>query len=124
MSTRSGECQFSGLKFNVELFCGSPEQINPGDREHRLPTIKKVTSGSTPDLAEAVDRIALYWIPLQLFVLSRLPIVMGLKNCKNAPWVSALVAHSATVHFVWLVFLGKAFAWLPYQFYSWTWTWK
>lgn len=50
--------QFSGLKFNVDFFCGySPERINPGDKEHRLPTIKKVTSGSTPEVAEAVDQL-------------------------------------------------------------------
>jgi UDP-N-acetyl-D-galactosamine dehydrogenase len=46
----------SGLKFNQDFFCGySPERINPGDKNHRLTTIKKVTSGSTPDVAEIVD---------------------------------------------------------------------
>lgn len=46
----------SGLKFNVDFFCGySPERINPGDKEHRVATIKKVTSGSTPDVANLVD---------------------------------------------------------------------
>jgi UDP-N-acetyl-D-galactosamine dehydrogenase len=46
----------SGLKFNEDFFCGySPERVNPGDKEHRLPTIKKVTSGSTPEVADAVD---------------------------------------------------------------------
>jgi UDP-N-acetyl-D-galactosamine dehydrogenase len=46
----------SGLKFNKDFFAGySPERINPGDKEHRLPTIKKVTSGSTPEVAEFVD---------------------------------------------------------------------
>lgn len=46
----------SGLRFNVDFFCGySPERINPGDKEHRLPSIRKVTSGSTPEVAEAVD---------------------------------------------------------------------
>ena len=50
--------KFSGLKFNQDFFCGySPERINPGDKEHRLPTIKKVTSGSTPAVAEEVDQI-------------------------------------------------------------------
>lgn len=50
--------KFSGKKFNVDFFCGySPERINPGDKEHRLPTIKKVTSGSTPEVADAVDRL-------------------------------------------------------------------
>ncbi|WP_342131734.1 nucleotide sugar dehydrogenase [Hydrogenophaga sp. OTU3427] len=46
----------SGLRFNHDFFCGySPERINPGDKLHRLPAIKKVTSGSTPAVAEAVD---------------------------------------------------------------------
>jgi UDP-N-acetyl-D-galactosamine dehydrogenase len=48
----------SGLKFNQDFFCGySPERINPGDKEHRLPSIKKVTSGSTPIVAEVVDEL-------------------------------------------------------------------
>jgi len=48
--------KISGLKFNVDFFCGySPERINPGDKAHRLPTIKKVTSGSTPQTADLVD---------------------------------------------------------------------
>jgi UDP-N-acetyl-D-galactosamine dehydrogenase len=48
----------SGLKFNVDFFAGySPERINPGDKEHRLPTIKKVTSGSTPQVADFVDKL-------------------------------------------------------------------
>ncbi len=46
----------SGLRFNTEFFCGySPERINPGDTEHKLTTITKVTSGSTPDAADWVD---------------------------------------------------------------------
>ena len=50
--------KFSGLKFNQGFYCGySPERINPGDKEHRLPTIKKVTSGSTPAVAEEVDQL-------------------------------------------------------------------
>ena len=50
--------KISGLKFNVDFFCGySPERINPGDKAHRLPTIKKVTSGSTPEIAEKVDQL-------------------------------------------------------------------
>jgi UDP-N-acetyl-D-galactosamine dehydrogenase len=48
----------SGLKFNQDFFVGySPERINPGDKKHRLTTIKKVTSGSTPEVAEFVDKI-------------------------------------------------------------------
>jgi hypothetical protein len=72
----------------------------------------------------AVDRVALYWIPLQLFVWSRLPNAIGKKTGKNLPWVCAVVAYSATVHFVWLVYADTAFAWLPYQFYPWVWLWK
>jgi UDP-N-acetyl-D-galactosamine dehydrogenase len=48
----------SGLKFNVDFFCGySPERINPGDKQHRVSTIKKVTSGSTPEIADKVDQL-------------------------------------------------------------------
>ena len=48
----------SGLKFNKDFFAGySPERINPGDKEHRLTSIKKVTSGSTPEIADLVDAL-------------------------------------------------------------------
>jgi len=48
----------SGLTFNVDFFAGySPERINPGDKQHRLPNIRKVTSGSTPKIAEEVDQL-------------------------------------------------------------------
>ena len=48
----------SGLKFNRDFYCGySPERINPGDKTHRLPSIKKVTSGSTPEVADAVNAL-------------------------------------------------------------------
>ncbi|MEJ3626151.1 Vi polysaccharide biosynthesis UDP-N-acetylglucosamine C-6 dehydrogenase TviB [Vibrio vulnificus] len=48
----------SGLKFNQDFFAGySPERINPGDKEHRVTNILKVTSGSTPEVAEYVDQI-------------------------------------------------------------------
>ncbi|MBI1425248.1 MAG: Vi polysaccharide biosynthesis UDP-N-acetylglucosamine C-6 dehydrogenase TviB [Gammaproteobacteria bacterium] len=50
--------QESGLTFNKDFFAGySPERINPGDKEHRVINIKKVTSGSTPETAETVDRL-------------------------------------------------------------------
>jgi len=50
--------QASGLRFNRDFFCGySPERINPGDKEHRLPSIRKVTSGSTPEAADAIDAL-------------------------------------------------------------------
>ena len=48
----------SGLRFNKDFFCGySPERINPGDKQHRLTTIRKVTSGSTPEVATFVDAL-------------------------------------------------------------------
>ena len=48
----------SGLKFNKDFFCGySPERINPGDKEHRITSIKKVTAGSTPETADFVDSL-------------------------------------------------------------------
>jgi UDP-N-acetyl-D-galactosamine dehydrogenase len=48
----------SGLRFNVDFFCGySPERINPGDHQRRLTTIRKVTAGSTPEIADFVDAL-------------------------------------------------------------------
>ena len=48
----------SGLKFNKDFFCGySPERINPGDKEHRISNIKKITSGSTDEIANLVDEL-------------------------------------------------------------------
>ncbi len=48
----------SGLRFNKDFFCGySPERINPGDKAHRLTTIRKVTAGSTPEAADRVDAL-------------------------------------------------------------------
>ncbi len=50
--------KFSGLKFNQDFFCGySPERINPGDKEHTLLKIRKITSGSTPEAADIVDAL-------------------------------------------------------------------
>ena len=50
--------RISGLEFNVDFFAGySPERINPGDKEHRVTTILKVTSGSTPEAAQFVDQL-------------------------------------------------------------------
>jgi len=50
--------KFSGLKFNTDFYCGySPERINPGDKVNTLTKIKKVTSGSTPEIATLVDEL-------------------------------------------------------------------
>ncbi len=50
--------KFSGLKYQQDFYCGySPERINPGDKLHRVTTIKKITSGSTPQVADLVDAL-------------------------------------------------------------------
>lgn len=50
--------KFSGLKFNQDFFCGySPERINPGDKEHTVTKIKKVTAGSTPEIGKKVNEL-------------------------------------------------------------------
>ncbi len=71
----------------------------------------------------AVDRVALYWIPLQLFVLSRLPNALGRPDKASPGWVYGVVGYSAAVLFVWLFYAQTAFAWLPYQFYPWVLLW-
>jgi hypothetical protein len=65
----------------------------------------------------AVDRIALYWIPLQLFVWSRLPIAFGNRPGNKNIWIGLVLVYSASVMFVWLTFAAHAYAWLPYQWY-------
>ncbi|KWR58970.1 nucleotide sugar dehydrogenase [Bacteroides cellulosilyticus] len=50
--------KISGLRFNIDFYAGySPERINPGDKEHTVEKIKKVTSGSTPEIADFVDKV-------------------------------------------------------------------
>ena len=72
----------------------------------------------------AVDRLALYWIPLQLFVLSRLPNAIGPPHARNDVWVMMVVVYSAAVLFVWLNFAVHARYWLPYSFYPWKLLWR
>ncbi len=65
----------------------------------------------------AVDRVALYWIPLQVFVWSRLPNALGQPNGANAGWVWTTVGYSALVLLVWLVLGGHAYLWIPYRWW-------
>lgn len=65
----------------------------------------------------AVDRLALYWIPLQLFVLGRLPEVFGGHGRRNLPWVFFLAAYSFSLLFFWLFFAHHSSFWIPYRFY-------
>ena len=76
--------KFSGLKFNQDFFCGySPERINPGDKEHRLPNIKKVTSGSTPEVAEAVDQLYQEIITAGTYKASSIKVAEAAKVIEN-----------------------------------------
>ena len=76
--------KFSGLKFNQGFFCGySPERINPGDKEHRLPTIKKVTSGSTLAVAEEVDNLYQQIITAGTYKASSIRVAEAAKVIEN-----------------------------------------
>ncbi|MEM7550361.1 MAG: nucleotide sugar dehydrogenase [Bacteroidota bacterium] len=75
----------SGLKFNEDFFCGySPERINPGDKVHRVTTIKKVTSGSTVDIAEKVDQLYASIIEAGTFKASSIKVAEAAKVIENA----------------------------------------
>ena len=77
--------QVSGLKFNRDFFCGySPERINPGDKEHRVTTIKKITSGSTPEVAQKVDRLYRMIITAGTHVASSLKVAEAAKVIENS----------------------------------------
>jgi hypothetical protein len=65
----------------------------------------------------AIDRMALYLIPLQLFVLCRLPDALKRLNISSSSVAFGIVAYSAAVQFVWLNFAAHANAWVPYKFY-------
>ncbi|SIS47229.1 Vi polysaccharide biosynthesis UDP-N-acetylglucosamine C-6 dehydrogenase TviB [Neptunomonas antarctica] len=74
----------SGLKYNVDFFCGySPERINPGDKEHRVTTILKVTSGSTPDVADFVDSLYRSIITAGTYKASSIKVAEAAKVIEN-----------------------------------------
>jgi UDP-N-acetyl-D-glucosamine/UDP-N-acetyl-D-galactosamine dehydrogenase len=75
----------SGLKFNVDFFCGySPERINPGDKVHRLTTIKKVTSGSTPEVAERIDKLYQQIVEAGTYKTSSIKVAEAAKVIENS----------------------------------------
>lgn len=77
--------KISGLKFNVDFFCGySPERINPGDKQHRVTSIKKVTSGSTPEVAEKVDQLYKKIITAGTYKTSSIRVAEAAKVIENA----------------------------------------
>jgi UDP-N-acetyl-D-glucosamine/UDP-N-acetyl-D-galactosamine dehydrogenase len=74
----------SGLKYNVDFFAGySPERINPGDKEHRVTTIKKVTSGSTPEVADFVDNLYCSIITAGTYKASSIRVAEAAKVIEN-----------------------------------------
>lgn len=76
--------KFSGLVFNQDFFCGySPERINPGDKQHRLPSILKVTSGSTPEVAQAVDQLYAEIITAGTYQASSIRVAEAAKVIEN-----------------------------------------
>ena len=75
----------SGLTFNKDFFCGySPERINPGDKEHTLTKILKVTSGSTPDIAERVDQLYKSIIVAGTYKASSIKVAEAAKVIENS----------------------------------------
>lgn len=75
----------SGLKFNQDFYCGySPERINPGDKVNTLTTIKKITSGSTSEVAEAVDNIYKSIIKAGTWKASSLKVAEAAKVIENS----------------------------------------
>ena len=74
----------SGLTFNTDFYCGySPERINPGDKQHRLPTIRKVTSGSTPEAAQAVNQLYAQIITAGTYQASSIRVAEAAKVIEN-----------------------------------------
>ncbi len=74
----------SGFKFNKDFFCGySPERINPGDKEHTVTKILKVTSGSTPEIAEKVDKLYKSIITAGTFKASSIRVAEASKVIEN-----------------------------------------
>ena len=76
--------QHSGLKFNQNFYCGySPERINPGDKEHRLPSIRKITSGSTPEVGAAVNALYARIITAGTYQASSIRVAEAAKVIEN-----------------------------------------
>jgi UDP-N-acetyl-D-galactosamine dehydrogenase len=76
--------KFSSLTFNEDFFCGySPERINPGDKERRLPTIQKITSGSTQAVAEEVDQLYKQIISVGTYKASSIKVAEAAKVIEN-----------------------------------------
>jgi len=76
--------KFSGKIFNVDFYCGySPERINPGDKLHRLASIKKVTSGSTPEVGRAINELYASIIPAGTHLAPSIKVAEAAKVIEN-----------------------------------------
>ena len=76
--------RFSALRFNKEFYCGySPERVNPGDRQHRLATIRKVTSGSMPRIADLVNALYASIITAGTYQASSIKVAEAAKVIEN-----------------------------------------
>ena len=76
--------KLSGLKFNTDFYCGySPERINPGDKQHRLPTIKKIVSGSTAEIGKVVNQLYSTIITAGTFLASSIKVAEAAKVIEN-----------------------------------------
>jgi len=77
--------KFSGLKYNKDFYCGySPERINPGDKVHTVTKIKKITSGSTPEVAQAVDALYRTIITAGTHLASSIKVAEAAKVIENS----------------------------------------
>ena len=75
----------SGLRFNEDFYCGySPERINPGDKKHTVTKIQKVTSGSTPEVAEVIDQLYRTVIKAGTFKASSIKVAEAAKVIENS----------------------------------------
>ncbi|MDR2638516.1 MAG: Vi polysaccharide biosynthesis UDP-N-acetylglucosamine C-6 dehydrogenase TviB, partial [Helicobacteraceae bacterium] len=77
--------RFSGLKFNEDFYCGySPERINPGDKEHTVSKIRKITSGSTPKTADTIDDLYKSVITAGTYKASSIKVAEAAKVIENS----------------------------------------
>ena len=77
-----------------------------------------------PGSTTAIDRVALYWIPLQIMVLSHLPDVFGRLGNRNPFWVYAIIGYNGLILFAMLFYGTNRNSWVPYQFYPWFLVWS
>jgi UDP-N-acetyl-D-galactosamine dehydrogenase len=77
--------KISGLKFNLDFYCGySPERINPGDKVNTLTKIKKITSGSTPEIATYIDQLYYSIITAGTYLAPSIKVAEAAKSIENA----------------------------------------